>query len=194
MGVVRIPLAMFAIFGISFFVIGLVGSMYYNVGQIEEDKFAWELRKNFQEWLGLSFYLGNDIFAVCTMSQVIQIPSRNPLYRKEKLSGFYGASAFYLGTWIFSSLFILFYPLIQSLGIFLCIGTKDQTYENYYQFVINSLLLGFAGSNFGFMWGTIFTNDNIATTSAMAYVMISSLVAGKFVNLGSKSLVVKYLS
>jgi len=61
-------------------------------------------------------------------------------------------------------------------------------------FVKNSVLLGFAGSNFGFMWGTIFSHDNTATTSAMAYVMIASLVAGKFVNLGKTSLFVKILS
>jgi len=47
MGVYKIPLAMFAIFGISVFVVGLVGSIYYNVGEIDQDKFPWELRKNF---------------------------------------------------------------------------------------------------------------------------------------------------
>ncbi|CDW87920.1 abc transporter family protein [Stylonychia lemnae] len=193
-GFLKIPLAIFAIFGISIFMIGLVGSIYFNVGQIDTEKDVYELRKNFQEWLGLSFYLGNDVFAICTMSQVIQIPSRNPLFRKEKLAGFYSTSAFYIITWFASTVFIIFYPLIQSLGIFLCIGTQDQTWENYYNFVKNSMLLGLAGSNFGFMWGTIFDNDNTATTSAMAVVMISSLGAGKFVNLGSKTPIVKLIS
>lgn len=50
------------------------------------------------------------------------------------------------------------------------------------------------GSNLGFMWGTFFNNDNLATTSAFVCVMISSLGAGKFVNLGTKSTIVKFIS
>ena len=63
-----------------------------------------------------------------------------------------------------------------------------------FSFVLNSLLLGLVGSNLGFMWGTFFHNDNLATTSALTFVTIAALGAGKFVNIGGKSKAIKIIS
>eukprot|EP00347_Sterkiella_histriomuscorum_P003988 403362177 len=193
-GYYKVPLGMFAIFGTSIMMVAFVGSIYKNVGELDVDQDISILKRKFQEWLGLSFFLGNDVFSICLMSQVIQIPARNPLFRKEKLSGMISVTPYYYVTWFCQSVFILFYPLIQSLGMFLFMGCKDQSFYNYMTFVVNSLLLGLCGSNLGFMWGTFFNNDNLATTSAIVFVMIASLGAGKFVNLGSKSYGVKIIS
>jgi len=74
------------------------------------------------------------------------------------------------------------------------IGCKDQSFDNYLTFVLNSVLLGLVGSNLGFMWGTFFNNDNSATSSAIAFVMIASLGAGKFINIGTKTPAVRIIS
>lgn len=178
------PLGMFAIFGVSVMTTALVGCIYLNVGEIDPEDDMGKLRLRFQEWLGLAYYLGNDQFAMCLMSQVIQIPSRNPQFRKEKLAGMISVTPYYFVTWFAQSVFILFYPLIQSIGIFWFLGLKDQSWESFLSFILSSLLLGLAGSNFGFMWGTFFNNENSATTSAIVFVMMAALGAGKFVNIG----------
>ena len=59
-GYYKIPLGVFAIFGVSVLMVAIVGSIYYNVGQIDPEEDIPILRKRFQEWLGLAYYLGND--------------------------------------------------------------------------------------------------------------------------------------
>lgn len=43
------------------------------------------------------------------------------------------------------------------------------------------------------MWGTFFDNDNLALTSSIVLMIISSLGGGKFINLKSKSQMVKLM-
>ena len=50
------------------------------------------------------------------------------------------------------------------------------------------------GSNFGFMWGTLWFNESSATISALLYLLLSSIGAGQFVNLGQKNLAVQFIS
>jgi hypothetical protein len=50
------------------------------------------------------------------------------------------------------------------------------------------------GSNFGFAWGTLWNNESSATTSAILYLILSSLGAGQFVNLQKKSWAVEIIS
>jgi hypothetical protein len=62
---------MFAVFGMSMFMVAFVGTIYSNVGELDPEEDFSILRKKFQEWMGLAFFLGNDVFSVCVMSQVI---------------------------------------------------------------------------------------------------------------------------
>lgn len=82
-GFTRVPIAIFGMFGLSTFMVSLVGTIYHDVGFLNEDLSLLENKPRFQEWLGLSFYLSMDLFAISVMSQVIQIPTRNALFRKE---------------------------------------------------------------------------------------------------------------
>jgi hypothetical protein len=73
---------------------------------------------------------------------------------------------------------IICYPLILSLIVFPYFQFQDSSFQNYMEFVLTALLLGLAGSNFGFMWGTIFTNEADATISSIVYLLVGSLGAG----------------
>ncbi len=44
------------------------------------------------------------------------------------------------------------------------------------------------------MWGTLWNNESSATTSALLYLILSSLGAGQFVNISKKSFVVNLIS
>ena len=54
------------------------------------------------------------------------------------------------------------------------------------------MLLGFTGSNLGLMWGTFFSEQNSSILSSLMMVILSSMGGGKFINLNSKSKIIKY--
>ena len=70
------------------------------------------------------------------------------------------------------------YPILVGLFTFFFLGLKDDSYENYIEYVKTAAALGLCGANFGLMWGTLFKNDNNATISSIVFVLLSSLGAG----------------
>lgn len=66
----------------------------------------------------------------------------------------------------------------MGLGTFYFLGLKDNSYENYLEYVKSAAALGLCGANFGMMWGSLFKNDNNATISSIVFVLVSSLGAG----------------
>lgn len=105
--------------------------------------------------MGLSFYISNDIFAWAVMSQIIQIPTRAILYKKERLSGMYSSHAFYCALWVSQTLMLLSYPILVTVGSYYFLDLADQSSENFWSFVLTGFLICQVGSNFGFMWGSI---------------------------------------
>jgi hypothetical protein len=96
----RQPLFVGGVFGNALFAVVLISSMYYNTGAFN---LSWDMNKNktaIKDWMGLSFYIGNDIFAWSLLSTVIPIPIRVPLYRKERLAGMFSAHSYYFSLWI----------------------------------------------------------------------------------------------
>jgi hypothetical protein len=51
------------------------------------------------------------------------------------------------------------YPVIVSIGTFYFLGFKDESYENFIDFVITQMLISIVGSTFGFAWGAMFKSD-----------------------------------
>jgi hypothetical protein len=193
-GFTRVPIAIFGMFGLSTFLVALIGSIYGGVGLIDEDLGLLENKPRFQEWLGLSFYMAMDLFAISVMSQVIQIPTRNALYRKEHQAGLYSVHSYYLVTWVMQNMLMMVYPLIGSIGVFVQLGLKDQSWSNFIEFVKTAMLICFTGSNLGIMWGTFFDNEATSMISSLLFLILGALGGGKFINLNNKSRVVYWLS
>jgi hypothetical protein len=56
------------VLGNSLFAVCLVSSMYYKTGEFE---LSWDMNKNkvaIKDWMGLAFYVSNDIFAFSLMA------------------------------------------------------------------------------------------------------------------------------
>ena len=156
----------------------LISSIYYNTGAFE---LSWDMNKNktaIKDWMGLSFYIGNDIFTWSLFSTVIPIPIRVPLYCKERLAGMFTAHSYYTSLWIGQHMLSIWYPIIVSTGTFYFIGMKDDSNANFYEWVLSSILISLVGSSFGFMWGTFFKSDTQAVSSSIVFSLISSLGAG----------------
>jgi hypothetical protein len=135
-------------------------------------------KKGVQNWIGFSFYITTDFFVQALMSQVVPLPTRAPVYRKERLSGMYSPHSYYLSLWLAMNLILVAYPILVSLFTFYFIGFEDDSISNLIQYMLTAVLTCLAGSNFGFMWGALFTNEHQATISALLYISISSLGAG----------------
>ena len=75
-------------------------------------------KRGVKNWMGWSLFGSIDVFMVGVMSQVVPMPTRVPLYRKEKLSGMYSIHAYYLSMWACLYLLLIQYPIIVSLLTF----------------------------------------------------------------------------
>ena len=56
------------------------------------------------------------------------------------------------------------------------------------------MLITLVGANFGFMWGSLVYSENNCAVSALIYISLAALGAGSFVNLGTPSAIVKFIS
>ena len=70
------------------------------------------------------------------------------------------------------------YPVIVSFGTFYFLGLKDESYENFIDFLMTQMLISIVGSTFGFAWGAMFKSDVQATNTSIVYLLISCLGAG----------------
>lgn len=109
--------------------------------------------------MGLSLFITVDVFMIGLMSQVVPIPTRVPLYRKEKLSGMYSVHAYYLSLWLAMTILLMQYPVIVSIASFQFLGFPDSSWRNMIDHMSTYILTCFVGSNFGFMWGCFFKNE-----------------------------------
>ncbi len=135
-------------------------------------------KRGIKDWIGYTLYGSIDVFMVGLMSQVIPMPTRVPLYRKEKLSGMYSIHAYYLAYWAVMNILLIQFPIIVSLITFQFLGFADSSFDSMLEHMYTYVLLCTVAGNFGFMWGCLFKNDQDALTSVILYMSLSSLGAG----------------
>jgi hypothetical protein len=116
-------------------------------------------KRGIKDWIGYTLYGSIDVFMVGLMSQVIPMPTRVPLYRKEKLSGMYSIHAYYLAYWAVMNILLIQFPIIVSLITFQFLGFADSSFDSMLEHMYTYVLLCTVAGNFGFMWGCLFKND-----------------------------------
>lgn len=116
------------------------------------------------------------------------------LYKKERLAGLYGPNAFYFSLWISQTVLLFAYPIIVTGCTFYFLEAGDESWENFLQYILTGFLVSQVGANFGYMWGSLVQTENNAVISAIVYMMVSSLGAGQFVNLGNSGTLVKIIA
>lgn len=115
-------------------------------------------KRGIKDWIGWSLFSSIDVFMLSLMSQIMPLASRVPLYRREKLAGMYSVHAYYLSIWVTMTLLLIQYPIIVSVATFQFLGFADQSWTNMMEHVCTYIALCMVGSNFGFMWGSLFKN------------------------------------
>lgn len=152
----RAPIFVWSVFGNALFTSFLVSQLFYQTGAFAL-KFDLETNKRgVQNWVGYSFYQAIDMFIVGLMSQVVPLPTRLPLYRKEKLSGMYSAHSYYMSLWLVMTILLIQYPIIVTVLTHYILGFQDTSFQNFIEHLLTNIFLVLVGSNFGFMWSTLF--------------------------------------
>ena len=104
----------------------LLGSTFHGIGAKEytdidissPEAFMASLLRNFSTafgWVGLSFFIVSDCFITMSFAQVLQVPILKPVYYREKKAGMFSASAYFLSSFMTSSITLFFYPLCTSM-------------------------------------------------------------------------------
>ena len=106
------------------------------------------------------------------------MPTRVPLYRKEKLSGMYSIHAYYLAYWTVMNILLIQFPIIVSVLTFQFLGFADSSFDSMLEHMYTYVLLCIVAGNFGFMWGCLFKNEQDALTSVILYMSLTTLGAG----------------
>jgi hypothetical protein len=127
---IRAPIFLWAVFGNAIVTTMLIATIYFNTGRYALNLDFENNKRGVTNWMGLSFFTSIDWFTVGMMSQVVSLPTRLKLYRKEKLSGMFSAHSYYLSLWMCMSLLLLQYPAISSFGSFYFLGLPDSSLSN----------------------------------------------------------------
>jgi hypothetical protein len=68
LGIFRLPIAIFALFGMALFSSFLIATIFKNTGSFSIGFDMTTNKKGISDWIGLAFYICNDVFAWGLMS------------------------------------------------------------------------------------------------------------------------------
>ena len=118
------------------------------------------------------------------MGQVLQIPNFRPIFIREQTNKMYSPSAYFLATFLVTTMMFMFYPLIIGTICFFFIDFHDNSFSNYLDLMWTLVLTAFTGCSFGFMFGAIVRDERSGLQTAQMFTMMFSFGGGNFVNLG----------
>eukprot|EP00347_Sterkiella_histriomuscorum_P011999 403370276 len=192
---IRNPRTFYGCLFISVFMIILQSALFHDIGEktlsLTDEKQNYRTMAN---WAGYVFFGVSDPFISIGMAQILQIPLLNPVYYREKASGFYSVHAYYLAVFITSLTMLIFYPFIVGFGVFYFIKPMNQSANNLFRYIAVLVMEALIGSSYGFMMGCIFDNDQTGIIMMMYTVIVFDMGAGVFTNLKNANFVIKFLS
>jgi hypothetical protein len=117
------------------------------------------------------------------------VPSEKHIYYKERASGFYTLTPYFLAKNITTSYTQIIQPIIVALSVYWVVGLNDEPYK----FLIFSkeytalicILCNIVGGSVGLFFGTLFASTRIAMPVAPTVLSMFMLYAGFFSNTNS---------
>lgn len=169
--------------------------MFHGVVGVEFTMFDRNLneKKTFN-MLGLAFMAASDQFTMMSMAQVLQIPIARPIFEREVANRTYSASAYYLASSLASLLIFFLYPCFTALISYWYLGFEDMSWTGLFRWMVPLAMPAFAGSLWGFTFGTFFTNTANCLQWNMVFIMLFNLGAGHTTNLGTANYFAKFIS
>jgi hypothetical protein len=74
----------------------------------------------------------------------------------------YSPSAYFFAGWIIAIINVAFYPIIISTFSFYFVNFNDSSGSNFLNWLTIVCLQAFCGATFGFMYGCVFDNEQVA--------------------------------
>jgi hypothetical protein len=116
-----------------------------------------------RDYVGFNFYCSSDQFISIVIGQILHVPAQWSIYVRERSSRMYSPSAYFFATWMATTLnYLIFQPLIYASLSFLYVDFKDTSLANYLDWLLVLTIQGIIGSTFGFMFGTMFSDELIS--------------------------------
>ena len=180
---IRTPLKIGALIFVAIFQGLLTASVFGGVGA---PNFSLNWADNLQimqNLIGLAFLISTDVFMKLGFGQILQIPTRLPLYLREIQNHMYSASAYYLSICIASFLLTWFYPVILGFIVFYTLDLKAHSFANMLEFTFILWLMGLAGCYTGILFSTIFVTTDSGTQVLTVIFQAFNVGAGLYANL-----------
>ena len=119
------------------------------------------------------------------MAQVLQIPVARPVFMREVANRMYSTSAYYLASSTASMFSFFIYPLVVTLVSFYFFKLDNHSFSDMLDWMMILVLTAFAGSYYGFMFGTFMKNEVAAVQLNMLFLILFSFGGGFYANTGS---------
>ena len=115
-----------------------------------------------KDYHGFAFFAATDQFVAIAVGQILQLPEINAVYLRESQSQMYSPSAFFLSKWLISTLVYMLEPIVYGTLSFYSVEVGEVTHYEYREFMAISILLALTASSFGYLFSTLFSNDQVA--------------------------------
>jgi hypothetical protein len=97
----------------------------------------------------------------------------------------YSPSAYFYATWMATTLnYLVFQPLIYATLSFMFVDFKDKSLGNFLDWMLVLTIQGVVGSTFGFMFGTMFSDELISIMICYQGLVFIYFGGGAFTNYG----------
>lgn len=140
--------------------IGLMsGALFWGVG-----KYVFSSNGAYNQFLVTDFLVpafmcALDPFVVLSLGKLLSSHTYLPVYVREIKSGLYQPSAYFFASTIINELSVLFYPFILVVLGFWMWDYTDDSFNNYIQYSLPTLMSGEIGALYGLVVGAIFVDS-----------------------------------
>ena len=118
-----------------------------------------------------------------------------PMFTREVSNHMYTPSAYYLASSTSAMVSFCLYPLVTTIVSFYFFGLTDSSFGAMLDWMMILVLTAFAGSYWGFMFGTFMKNDVAAVQLNLLFNILFSFGGGFYANVGEgENIFVKIIS
>ena len=154
-----------------------VGSERYTY-DVEHDD---EITSNF---IGLAFIVTTEEYTFSALHQVLRIPDRAPVFKREYSNHMYTISAYYCAALAAALTTSWIYPLSAGGVGYYWFAFEDRSFTDFLFYEAGLMATCLAGNFFGFMFGCMFTEQVTALAMIQLFNMSFNFGAGCWVNIG----------
>ena len=172
---IRNPLTFRARMGQTIIMSILTGLVYLRLGYDQV---------NISDRIGALFFMSLTQIMANLNGVLLTFPLERALLVREYSNGMYSVSAYYLGKFISTLPFDIFFPVVFSCVVYWLVGLNSAA-SSFFLFIFALVLTSLVAGSMGIMLGCLFPNAEVAVSLAPVVIIPFMLFAGFYVSLSS---------